>query len=225
MVDYCRWIGRAILFVEGLRKLPGGIEVETQVAPALDEGAAGALAKALPQGLPGPLRRFLTQASAGCEFGYSWEPPQDLLEDLQKIVASKTFVFGGGCLCDATKFAYHQRAVLDFGLGLVEEYPEDSRLWVNSVPFLPVGNGDRLALYVGTDWEGEDHPVVYLDHEGYGFSCLIAPSFDQFLESWERLFYVGPLWLRYFIDPVSGHLNPDSKKQRLLQELLSQRKG
>jgi hypothetical protein len=111
---------------------------------------------------------------------------------------------------------------LDFGADLEQTYPEDAKLWLKSVPFMEIANGDYLGLYVGPGRRGKEPPVAYLDHDGCGFSRIISGSFDQFLRVWEDLYYVNPLHLRgLFVDPVTGYLNATSPKKMQLQELFT----
>jgi hypothetical protein len=83
-----------------------------------------------------------------------------------------------------------------------------------------MGNGDFIALYDGGNLKGADFPVVYLDHDGCGETKLLAPSFDEFLNAWEKLYYIQAGLLRgYFTDPVRGTINPESPKKACLDDL------
>jgi len=96
---------------------------------------------------------------------------------------------------------------------------EDSKLWHRCVPFAPVGNGDHLGLDIGASDQAP--PVAYLCHDGEGESRIIAPTFDNFLQTWEDLYYVGPaIWiLHQFIDPVTGFLCSQSAGARELRQM------
>jgi hypothetical protein len=126
-------------------------------------------------------------------------------------------------LCDWSQFECNEKGCYDTGEALEAHYPEDARVWLNSVPFHEQGNGDYLALYVGADWSGKEYPVVYLDHDGCGFSRVLSASFDEFLQVWEELDYVHAFFLReFFVDPVTGHINPNSPKKKKLKALFKE---
>ena len=65
----------------------------------------------------------------------------------------------------------------------------------------------------------ERPPVVYLAHDDD--SIIIAPDFDTFLETWERLCCIGPsIWLlEEFINPETGFLDANTTKAVELRKL------
>ena len=220
MPDYTSWITRAVEFTEGLRSLPGDIQVTVEVSPPINEAQVAALNSRLRLKLPGPIVHFLTTASAKCLCEYWWEPSAPLRRQLDELFPSKTFVFGGSSLCHWDKFDSNERGRDDTGEALQRDYPEDARFWLNSVPFYEAGDGDCLGLYVGTDWMGEEYPVVKLDQHGCGWSKVVAPSFDEFLSVWEELNYLHPCFLiPYLRDPITGYISPNSPKTEKLKAL------
>ena len=222
MLDYRCWVERAVRCTESLRKLPGTVEVEIKVEPALVEPEAQKLAKSLRFGLPDGIYYFLTQGSADCSCKYVWKPPKTLIPRLREIFPSKTHIIGLARLCNQQDFEYNQSGCYDMGTSFAEAGKiELSTLWLNSVPFLTVGTGDCFALYVGDNRKGEDYPVVYLDREGYQYP-FFAPNFDAFLERWEALHYLGALWLSHFTDPATGYIDPNSPKGKLWRKLVQQ---
>jgi len=221
MLNYKAWIERAVRFTERVRQLPGETEVESRAAPPLRADKVEALRRRLPLGLPLPFSNFLSRGSASFSFTYSWDVPQRLVARLEAVFPSKECLLGGSTFCNGRELPAVQSACLEWGAALDKDYPEDKKIWSKSVPFLQILNGDYLALYVGPGRRGRQAPVAYLDHDGCGFSRIIAGSFDQFLRAWEGLYYVNPLELRtFFVDPISGYLNSTSRKKFQLQELL-----
>jgi hypothetical protein len=91
---------------------------------------------------------------------------------------------------------------------LVQDYPKDARFWRYSLPLIPLGNGDFVALY--TRDNPDDPPVCYLCHDGCGGSGLLASSFDTFLTAWEQLGYLDLNAISVFTNPDTGLLEPDA---------------
>jgi hypothetical protein len=225
MLDYKRWAHRALDFTESLRRLPGRINMQATVRPPLTRSEVMFLSGVLRLPLPAPLSAFLATASSNCCCEYWWEPPDELQGHLERLFPSNTFIFGGASLCDSSQFEINEKGCMDMAEGFERRYPEDARLWVNSVPFHEAGNGDYIALYVGDDRRAQDFPVVYLDHDGCGFSGFISNSFDEFLTAWEGLRYIHGFFLReYYFNPVSGSLNPASPKRAELDALFQKGK-
>ncbi len=221
MVDFKRWAERAVDFTKRLRSLPGEIKVSAELAPPMSPPDAQALSGQLRLPLPAPLLAFLTTASCKCFCEYWWEPPAEFTGRLQDLFPVKTFIFGGASLCDSTEFATNERGCWDTADALAGDYPEDARLWSESVPFYECGNGDYVALYLGRGRKEDDCPVVYLCHDGYGASRVLAPSFEEFLIQWEQLCYIHPSFLvQFFLDPVRQCINAKSPKKEGLHELL-----
>src|SRR5262249_49164171 len=98
----------------------------------------------------------------------------------------------------------------------VAEFPEEGRFFLESFPFLAIANGDKLGTF------GASSSVVYLCHELCGASCVISPSFQDFLTQWEQLYYVGPeLWLlEVFRDPATGFINGQCEKAIELRTII-----
>jgi len=220
VLDYKKWVQRAVEFTTSLRSLPGEIHVTAEAHPPTTQLDVERLSSGLRLPLPEPICVFLTGASSNCSCEYWWMPPSELLGSLSEVFPSNDFIFGGASLCDKERFARDEKGRYDTGEALEKAYPEDAKLWIHSVPFHEVGNGDCLGLYVGPDRRKKECPVVYLDHDGYGGSRVLAPSFDEFLVAWEELKYIGAFFLRqFFLDPISQSINPNSPKKRLLDDL------
>ena len=218
-VAYEKWMQRAIEFTESLRQLPG-IDVDVQVASPMSMEAIDQLAKKSRLGIPGPLRRFLADASAHCCCHYWWEPPEQLQSQLDAVFHGSYFFWGGADFCNAIEISDLQECCLDWATSFRDEFPRDSRFWENSIPFIPVGNGDYLALYIKSN--RDNPPVVYLNHDGYGGSAFLSPTFDEFLAAWEDLGYIGGWLLFEFVNPETGYVDPKAhpRKTEILRTLM-----
>ena len=110
-------------------------------------------------------------------------------------------------LCKASELVSYQACCLDWSSAWEPEHP-DRKVWEGAVPFGAIPNGDYLAFK--PDLNACEPPVAYLSHDGGGYSCIISESFDQFLEDWEKIHYVGAdiCGLAPFLDPKNGYLNP-----------------
>jgi hypothetical protein len=136
-----------------------------------------------------------------------------------ELFPSNDFIFGGASLCDSGHFEDNEIGCRDMGQAFDNQCPGEAQLWVNSVPFHECGNGDCITLYVGDDRRGDEFPVVYLDHDGYG-SFLLAPNFDEFLVAWEELRYIhGSFLAQFFHNPIRGTINTASPKKAVLDDL------
>jgi hypothetical protein len=226
MVNYLRWVERAVAFTQRLRSFPGEIRITAELGKPVSRSEIETLNKRLRLPLPVSIVEFLTAASSHCNCEYWWEPPKELQTLLEELFPSNTFIFGGASLCDISQFENNGRGCYDTGEAMAQDFPGDSVLWLNSVPFYEQGNGDYLGLYVGSDLRSRDYPVVYLDHDGSGFSRVLAASFDEFLEAWEDLDYIHPFFLReFFLDAGSEHINPKIPKKEQLTALFRRAGG
>lgn len=244
--DYRGWVERAKLCAERARRLPGEVHIEADVSPPMGVKEVDSLAQTLPRGIPEPIRRFLTQGSADCHCRYWWDPfpnrtremttvaPSENLVPFASVFPRNNFIYGGADLCNPIN-----RGIEDLGKGIASvkragfkmlqtgcadlgdamDSPDERKLFQESIPFLSVGNGDTLALNMARPDLGS--PVVYLSHEGEGISCYLSPSFEDFLEQWELLCYVGPeIWLlSVFQDPKTGFISGQCDKAVHLREM------
>jgi hypothetical protein len=226
MVDYRTWVNRAIAFTQSLSSLRGEVSVTAELHSPISHSKVGALNKKLRLPLPPPLVDFLTTASGNCVCSYWWKPPEELQSDLEELFPYKSFILGGATLCNAEQFEDNEIGCYDTGEAMQRDYPADGKLWLSSVPFYEQGNGDYLALYVGADRPGNDYPVVYLDHDGCGYSRLLSASFDEFLGSWEELSYIHAFFIsEFFRDPVTGYVNPKLRRKEELKALFQKGRG
>jgi hypothetical protein len=101
---------------------------------------------------------------------------------------------------------------------LIESFndPQDpyDAVWHDKFPFMPVGNGDYLAIDVASP---ENEEVVYLSHDdGEGHGYRLGESFADYIDRCTRLGCAGPedwQWLPFTSDARS-YLLPDCEKAR-----------
>src|SRR5262245_5783970 len=67
-----------------------------------------------------------------------------------------------------------------------------------STPIMDLECGDNIGIYYGRD--NRTYPVVMLSVYGHGNSIVIAHSFDDFLEKWQRAYYLFPEFWFYILD-------------------------
>jgi hypothetical protein len=234
--DYRAWVERARAFTDRCRRLPGTINVQAEIAPPMSEEEVDLLGPSLTQGIPETVRRFLTRGSGDCNCKYWWQPLADSAEREEmpwhSIFQYECFIYGGAQLCNPINrdvkdishgrreigrvgFRYLQGACVDMRDAI--DSPDERELYRNAFPFLTIRNGDMLALS-GPDPDAKDS-VVYLSHEG--LSCVLSPSFEDFLVTWERLCYVGPeIWLlNVFQDPKTGFIEGTCDKALALNDM------
>jgi hypothetical protein len=141
-----------------------------------------------------------------------------LSEELRRVFPDNGFIYGGASLCDASQLQEYQLCCDDWAAAMKEhgdyESEDDLRLWNTCVPFAAVGNGDYLGLDVATN--ASEPPVAYLSHEGE--SSTLSLSFEQFLNDWEAMSYIGLdlMWL----DEQTGYIAPNSWRTDALRQLL-----
>ena len=216
MVDYASWVQRTKEFTAGLEgRLAGEWEVENSIAPPMDEPALVGIENALERKLPLSLRNFFQSGSRSCECRYVWTPGSVSQDQMNAIFPSNGYIYGGAVIGDAQDLAELLEECRWAAEGF-EEAPEQEAYWLHALPFAWIRNGDKLGLDLR---QKEKPPVVYLAHDDD--SVVIAPDFDTFLETWERLCYIGPeIWLlNEFINPNNGFLDADMPKAIKLRKL------
>lgn len=216
MVDYASWVQRAKDFTAGLEdRLAGEWEVEGNVAPPMAELDIAGLEGSLRRDLPSSLRGFFQSGSRCCECRYVWTPEGVSQDQMNVLFPSSGYIYGGARLCDAGDLAELLEECRMAAEGF-EEAPEQEAYWLNALSSAWIRNGDKLGL----DMRQKEKPqVVYLAHDDD--SLVISPDFDTFLETWERLCYIGPeIWLlEEFINPETGFLDANTTKAIELRKL------
>jgi hypothetical protein len=166
-------------------------EVHYDIGPPASERDIRALEAERGRPCPRPLRTFLSRQSGHVNFWWQMdseraagilgtrnEPYCGYMEfnppTMANIVTAGTYATG-------TRFAAE---VVD--------------RWSAAWGFLPVSNGDALALDTLAD--PDNPPVVYLNHEEPDEIWTLSPSFDAFLEAFTFVGCVGPEWwlIRHF---------------------------
>lgn len=91
------------------------------------------------------------------------------------------------------------------------------RVWHNKLAFLPVGNGDMLAI----DLLVQEGPVVYLSHEdGNLHGSVLGKDFSDFIDRWSLIGFVGAEdWqLENFIHPGMKGLDSNGENAKAWRE-------
>jgi len=207
MMDYAQWLQRAVDFTGKLRTLPGEMKVEINIAPPLSAKKFRKLAKSCRLPIPESLKRFWMTASSHCHGTYHWETPQRFHKQMAVAFPdwSLSHIWGGPEF-DSASDCVVGNDFLSFQEAFRDVYPKDVRFYVNSIPMIPVGNGDSLGLYVRDN--SEDPPVAFLCHDGDGASGIIASNLDEFLARWEELGYIGIHFLMSFVNKRTGLIDP-----------------
>jgi hypothetical protein len=223
MFDYAAWLRRAELFVRGLKKFPGELHVNVDIAPPLSIDETNALCASLPFELPRPLYDFFTAGSASVDFYFLWEPTELDLPLLWQAIPDEHEVWGGLRCFSACAFGENGWA-RDIVVRKPDIPLQDGHLWNECIPFVHIPNGDYLALHVQRD-DGR-MPVLYLSHDAWDTSSAfeIAPSLEQFLIDWEQLCYIGPeIWLlcHFLNDDDTGPFHVDSPIAVTWREIMS----
>ena len=167
--------------------------------------------------------------SADCQYAYQWSPHKKDLPKLENVFPHMPEVYGGARIIAASKLkkAHDVHEWVDgWDESLSEDQTKAKEIWLSTVPFVEIGNGDYLGLHVSPDQSSS--PVVYLCHDDEECPVTtISPSFDTFLADWETLYYIGPeIWmLGDFLDNEgAGPLNVEQEKTLAWRELVGKGK-
>lgn len=174
------------------------------------------LSKAVGQPLPAELLRFWRTGSRCCDCRYVCaEANGEALIRVEQIFSGDQDLYGGASFIDAMKLPHHISSCREWAL-IKADCAMEQNFWLNALPFVFIFNGDYLGLDISQPHD--DPPVVYLCHDGE--SCLLATSFTAFLDTWERLCYVGPeIWVLEGFRGNDGLLDADTSKAGQLREL------
>lgn len=192
MFDYTGWVQRAEAFIKNVALFGNCDELRVEIAiePPLNDSELQQLQANFKMPLPLELQRFWTTASRHCDCSYYVENDAGIF-------------YGDPSFLNAVELPKETVSCRNWAEGWADSCPEDpaqEALWLQSIPFISIGNGDYLGLFVP---EAHDNPpVVYLSHDDV--SRIIAPSFTEFLNVWEQLCYIGPeIWI------LEEHLDSD----------------
>jgi hypothetical protein len=225
MFDYKSWTNKTETFISVLRdrtKDRATDRAESHFSdPPLTPADVQRVEADLRLPLPEDLRVFLETASSRFGFRYVWSnfTPEEQ-EVIGQLYPGQTYLYGGADLCPSWEMADHLDTCREWGEETcIEEFEAEKKLWMNSFPFAAIDNGDYLAIsHIGAQEEG-CHPVVYLSHDDE--SRPLSPSFPMFLQTWEKLRYIGPeIWMLVpFTDPMTGYLNAGTERAQLLRQI------
>lgn len=216
--DYQAWVQGAASFVHEVARLDARfdeITTEVSVQPPLSVLELEQLETEIGCSLPEGLRRLWLEASRHCMCHYvCGDAKAGALYRIEQIFSDDNALYGGASFVDAQTLP---ECIADCREWAEFDDPEQNAFWLNSVPFISLANGDYLGL--DTSQVHQESPVVYLSHDDE--SCIIAPSFASFLESWEGLSYIGPeIWMLDEFRGDDGTLDATSDKARMLREVL-----
>lgn len=201
MYDFGAWIERISMFSQRIDSSYVTTEFETLASVTnheLDE-----IEKGLRLVIPNELRELWTTSASSCHFEFTCRyrhPATNLWEAHLSCIS----VVGPLAADDGLDYCeYWGQLVDENGVGSKE-------LWVNSFPFLAVGNGDLVGLV--SNETSVPSKVVYLNHEGGG--GVVSNSVTEFLDAWTELYFLGPIFshLKRFIDPKTGSLSSSSSE-------------
>jgi hypothetical protein len=203
MPDWLPWLQRAERFVRSTSKLAGRWGMQITIDPPLEPAEADRLDRVLPHGLPAFLRNYYLTASANAHCCFHWSPDEPRLAAMSEILPHQYSIYAGPKICAAAKLEEEQNGLIawaevfdDFGgFG-----PVTARTLRESVPFIPIANGDQLVLHVKAN--PEKPPLIYVSHdtdmETESPLIPISDSAEEFMTAWERIGYIGPeIWLLY----------------------------
>lgn len=205
MFDYAGWLQRVEAFIKYVAQFENCDELQTEIGitPPLTESELQQLQANFKEPLPLELQRFWTTASRHCHWHCYLE------NDSGTFYSAPTFL-------DATELLEETAICRDWADGCSEDSAQEA-LWLQSVPFILMRNGDYLGLFA--PMAHDDPPVAYLSHDDV--SRIIAPSFTEFLNVWEQLCYIGPeIWeLEKYLD-ANGILDASTPQARQLRSFL-----
>ena len=217
--DYAAWVARAQAFTERLAHRDGAEIHSSTVHPPIQESDLGTVERTLGRTLPSSLRAFFTRGADGLDCQYAYEPDDHALDRLREVMPHEIRIYGGARLGPASALPDMAQSVGEWAEDTwVAESTDQQVIWKSALPFAGMDNGDYLALDLRAD--ATDPPVVYLNHDDE--SSVIAPDFVTFLNTWERLCYLGPEhWMLLEFAAADGHLDPDSARAAQLRQLLA----
>jgi hypothetical protein len=203
MPDYGAWVQRLREFSDGGRVRATAANqryCRVEIAPPLNRAGLKTLEEECGGRLPPPLRDFLCTGASSITF--LWFEPEASEPDYEVV------------FCPAEELAGWRQECTEYAQEswLTEpEWPLDYALWRHGWLLTHDEAGDGLAIWVH-DRRQPHYPVAYLDHEDDSY--LVASTFDDFLEHWERLGYLDLGELLDFRDPETGFLDTATPQAR-----------
>jgi SMI1 / KNR4 family (SUKH-1) len=176
-MDCDLWITRWEQALQACRRL-GGDARELSIGQPATEQAVVAVEKELKLALPSSLRQTLIGFAAEVEFRWFLPKGIALPEPLRGI-------FSGECSWSLSRLVELEQSRKDWvEICFPNVEDEYDLVWHNKLAFLPVSNGDLLAL----DLSLPSAPVIYLSHDdGLGHGYKLGADFADFIDRWTRL--------------------------------------
>ena len=194
-MDYAQWVQRLRNFVLTFQERSPAEwkdNFAVVIGPPLAEDELEELAESLDCGLPPALRLFLATAASSISFRYGYPTAVYETED---------------GFCPADQLAEWREECVEYAREswLTEpDWPLDYAFWRHALPLVHYPDGDGVALWMH-DPELAEPAVIYLRDEDESF--LLSRTFDEFLEQWERLGYIGTNDLSNYRNPETGFLD------------------
>ena len=169
----------------------------------------------MPISIPDPVRDLLTVAGGTVIQYLSPMNNSEIKIDIERVFGYKQRLMGGVHICRPTEVLDALNARHEW----VGAHNENSELWMVTVPFLFIPNGDSIGIRID---RGQRQAVVYLNHDGNSFE--LSPSLPEFLAFWESICYVGPGWwlLESWYEDY-GLLRPNPEKAGMLAEIFQKK--
>lgn len=184
-----------------LLKLEGEVDFDHFENPATEEEVL-AVEKQLGFTLPTSFRDALLTISSHVFF--FWQLPDEIEFD-----EPNHEIFSGHLQWDLQSLA----SLYNRNLEIIETIYNDATdeydaIWLNKLPFLPIGNGDYFAFDLQENKATTDSPIVYLSHDGSeNHGLRVADNFTQMLEKLSQLAFVGAedwQWEQFTTSRTSG---------------------
>jgi hypothetical protein len=208
-VDYGAWVRRLEAFIEDRRSRSAPEDrdlFQIEVAPRLGRAELKELEESCGSRLPAPLRDFLSQGAASVAFQCVWPSVHHARYEVEVQ------------FCPVEDLAEWRDECVEYAREswpAEPDWPLDYAFWRHGWPLIRYESSDCVALWCH-DRDQPHYPIIYVDHEDT--SHLLARTFDEFLEQWERLGYldIGDLPR----DPETGLIDATTPEARQLREEL-----
>lgn len=214
-MDYKKIEQQLRKLVQVYEKICNDMDVDFQVEPPATESEIQRAEQQLNVKLPVEIRDFFLKFSKNCELN-AYLPDSFELPDELCGIFSATFRISLDEIVEAE---------LSRGDWQTECFPDEEdeydRVWHNKLGLMTVGNGDVIALDIGSD-SGEV-PVVYLSHEGdESHGCILGKTFNDYFEA---LILVGACgnedWqILPFCNDMESGIDPNCENAKTYRRLI-----
>ncbi|HOD82471.1 MAG: SMI1 / KNR4 family protein [Planctomycetes bacterium ADurb.Bin126] len=191
----------------------GGETERLLILPPADEDDVRTMESELGHALPPAMRRVMTGFSSRVHLGWTLPEGFVLPEPLRGL-------FGGQLTWDLMGLGELLSDADEWAHSLFDDPPPRELPLHDKLVFMPVGNGDFLAVDIEPAHYGE---VVYLSRSsGSANGYLLARDFEDLLNRWLPLGCVGAevwQWRPFTSGPTSG-LDPECENARLWRKVL-----